>query len=62
MQRQLMEVVPPRYTELQGRDVVIHALTPVLQSWLAETVTEPIPEELAVILQRMDSPTTTETP
>jgi hypothetical protein len=57
-----MEVVPPLYTELQGRDVVIDALTPVLQSWFAETITEPIPEELAVILRRMDSSTTAKTP
>jgi hypothetical protein len=57
-----MEVVPPRYTELQDRDVLIHALTPVVQSWFAETVTEPIPEELAVILRRMDSSTTAKTP
>jgi hypothetical protein len=32
-----------------------------VQSWFAETVTEPIPEELAAILRRMDRSTAVET-
>jgi hypothetical protein len=57
-----MAIVPPRYMAIQGRHVVIDALTPAVQSWFAETVTEPIPEELAAILRRMDSSTTAKTP
>jgi hypothetical protein len=34
---------------------IIDALAPEVQSWFADTVFEPIPEELAVILRRMDN-------
>jgi hypothetical protein len=57
-----MEIVPPHYMVTQERHVVINALTPVVQLWLAETVSEPIPEELAAILRRMDSSTPAKTP
>ena len=57
-----MEIVPPRYMVTHERHVVIDALTPVVQLWFAETVSEPIPEELAAILRRMDSSTTAKTP
>ena len=34
--------------------MIIDALAPVVQSWFADKVTEPIPEELAAILRRMN--------
>ena len=34
---------------------IIDGLAPEVQSWFADTVFEPIPEELAVILRRMDN-------
>jgi hypothetical protein len=56
-----MQIVSPRYLVPRGRHAIVDALTPVVQSWFAETVTEPIPEELAAILRRMDRSTAVET-
>lgn len=50
-----MQVVPPRYLVPSGRHPIIEALAPEVKSWFADTVAEPIPEELAAILQRMDA-------
>jgi hypothetical protein len=50
-----MQIVPPRYLVRQGRHVIVDALTPVMQSWCAETLAEPVPEELAAILRRLDN-------
>jgi hypothetical protein len=50
-----MQIVPPLYLVRQGRHVIVDALTPVMQSWCAETLVEPVPEELAAILQRLDN-------
>jgi hypothetical protein len=55
MPKQLMHIVPPRYLVPQGRNVIVDALTPVMQSWCAETLAEPAPEELAAILRRLDN-------
>jgi hypothetical protein len=49
----LMQIVPPRYLVPQGRHVIVAALTPIMQSWCAETLAEPVPEELAAILRRL---------
>jgi hypothetical protein len=57
-----MQIASPRYFAFPGRNAIVDALTPMVQSWFAETITEPIPEELAAILQRMDSSTTAKTP
>jgi hypothetical protein len=51
----LMQIVPPRYLVPQGRHVIVDALTPVMKSWCAETLVEPVPDELAAILQRLDN-------
>jgi hypothetical protein len=49
-----MHIVPPRYLgTTPGRHALIDALAPAVQSWFADTITEPIPEELAAILWRM---------
>jgi hypothetical protein len=40
-----MQIVPPRYFTRSGRNGIVDALAPELQSWFADTVTEPIPEE-----------------
>jgi len=37
-----------------GRHPIIEALAPEVKSWFADTVAEPIPEELQLILRRMD--------
>jgi hypothetical protein len=50
-----MHIVPPRYLAPLGRHAIIDAITPIVQSWFADTVTEPIPEELVAILRRMDA-------
>ena len=50
-----MHIVPPRYLAPPGRHAIIDAITPIVQSWFADTVTEPIPEELVAILRRMDA-------
>ena len=50
-----MQIVPPRYLVRQGRHVIVDALTPAMQSWCAETLAEPVPEELAAILRRLDN-------
>jgi hypothetical protein len=49
-----MQIVPPRYLVPSGRHAIIDAIAPIVQSWFADTVTEPIPEELVGILRRMD--------
>jgi hypothetical protein len=49
----LMQNAPLRYLATPGRNATVDALAPVVQSWFADTVTEPIPEALAAILQRM---------
>jgi len=46
-----MQIRPPRYQVC----AIIEALAPEVQSWFADTVTEPIPEELVAILRRMDN-------
>jgi hypothetical protein len=46
-----MQIAPPRYLV----PAIIDALAPEVQSWFADTVTEPIPEELLAILRRMDT-------
>ena len=51
-----MQIVPPRYLgTTPGRHAIIDALAPAMQSWFADTITEPIPEELVAILRRMDT-------
>jgi hypothetical protein len=50
-----MQIVPPRYFARSGRNAIVDALAPDLQSWFADTVTEPIPEELVAILRRMNT-------
>ena len=45
-----MQIVPPRY--LVGG--YAGALAPGLRSWFANSLTEPIPEALAAIIQRLD--------
>ena len=49
-----MQIVPPRYLATQGRHPIIEALTPEINTWFGNSVTEPIPDELAAILRRMD--------
>jgi hypothetical protein len=50
-----MQIVPPRYLATQGRHPIIEALTPEINTWFGNSVTEPIPDALAAILRRMDS-------
>jgi hypothetical protein len=51
-----MQIVPPRYlVTTRERHAIIDALALVVQSWFADTITEPIPEELVAILRRMDT-------
>jgi hypothetical protein len=50
---QIMQIVPPRYLVPSGRHPIVEALAPEVKSWFADTIAEPIPEELAAILQRM---------
>jgi hypothetical protein len=50
-----MQIVPPRYLVPSGRHAIIDAIAPIVQSWFADTLTEPIPEDLDAILQRMDT-------
>jgi hypothetical protein len=50
-----MQILPPRYLATQGRHPIIEALTPEINTWFGNSVTEPIPDELAAILRRMDS-------
>ena len=38
-----------------GRHRIIEALAPEVKSWFADTVAQPIPEELQLILQRIDT-------
>jgi hypothetical protein len=49
-----MQIVPPRYLVPSGRHPIIEALAPEVKAWFADTVAEPIPEELQLILRRMD--------
>ena len=49
-----MQIVPPRYLVPSGRHPIIEAIAPEVKSWFADTV-EPIPEELRLILRRMDT-------
>ena len=50
-----MQIVPPRYLVASGRHPIIEALAPEVKSWFADTATEPIPEELQLILRRIDT-------
>jgi hypothetical protein len=50
-----MQIVPPRYLVRSGRHPIIEAIAPEVKSWFADTVAEPIPEELQLILRRMDT-------
>jgi hypothetical protein len=50
-----MQIVPPRYLVASGRHPIIEALAPEVKSWFADTVAEPIPEELQLILRRIDA-------
>ena len=50
-----MQIVPPRYLVPSGRHAIIDALAPLVQSWFADTLSEPIPAKLAAILRRMDA-------
>jgi hypothetical protein len=50
-----MQIVPLRYLVSSGRHPIIEALAPEVKSWFADTIAEPIPEELAAILQRVDA-------
>ena len=49
-----MQIVPPRYVVPSGRRAIIDAIAPIVQSWFADTLSEPIPEELVAIVQRID--------
>jgi hypothetical protein len=49
-----MQIVPPRYLVSPGRHAIIDALAPIVQSWFADTVSEPIPEGLVAIIRRID--------
>ena len=50
-----MQIVPPRYLVPSGRHPIIEALAPEVKSWFADTVAQPIPEELQLILRRIDT-------
>jgi hypothetical protein len=50
-----MQIVPPHYLVPSRRHAIIDALAPLVQSWFADTLSEPIPEKLAAILRRMDA-------
>jgi hypothetical protein len=50
-----MQIVPPRYLVPSGRHPIIEAIAPEVKSWFADIVAEPIPEELQLILRRMDT-------
>jgi hypothetical protein len=50
-----MQIVPPRYLVPSGRHPIIEALAPEVKAWFADTAAEPIPEELQLILRRMDT-------
>jgi hypothetical protein len=50
-----MQIVPPRYLVPSGRHPIIEAIAPEVKSWFADTVAEPIPEELQLILRQMDT-------
>ena len=49
-----MQVVRPHYFEPKGRHAIVDALGPSIESCFAETVAEPIPEELTIILGKLD--------
>ena len=55
-----MQIVPPHYPASSGRYAIIRAVAPSLQSWFADTLTEPIPEKLVAIIRRMDKKPTTD--
>ena len=47
-----MHIVPPSYLgTTPGRHALIDALAPAVQSWFADTITGPIPEELTAIFR-----------
>ena len=50
-----MQIMPPRYLIPAGRHAIIDAVVPLVQSWFADTLGEPIPEKLAAILWRTDA-------
>ena len=49
-----MQTAPLRYLAPPGRHAIIDALAPIVQSWFADTVSEPIPEKLVAITRRID--------
>ena len=49
-----MQIVPPHFPAPSGRHAFISALAPSLQSWFADTLTEPIPDKLVAIIRRMN--------
>ena len=49
-----MQTAPPRYLAPPGRHAIVDALAPIVRSWFADTLSEPIPEELVAIIRRID--------
>ena len=49
-----MQTAPPRYLAPLGRHAIVDALAPIVRSWFADTLSEPIPEELVAIIRRID--------
>ena len=49
-----MQTAPLLYLAPPGRHAIIDALAPIVQSWFADTVSEPIPEELLAVIRRID--------
>ena len=49
-----MQILPPKYLAPPGRHPIVSAIAPELPSWFADTVPEPISEELAALLRRID--------
>jgi hypothetical protein len=49
-----MQIVSSRYLAPPGRHPIVDALAPIVRSWFADTISEPIPEELVAIIQRID--------
>jgi hypothetical protein len=49
-----MQIVPPHYATRSEQYAIIDAIGAGLQSWFADTVTEPAPEQLAALVRRME--------
>jgi hypothetical protein len=49
-----MQIGPSRYLAPPGRHPIVDTLAPIVQSWFADTISEPIPEELVAIIRRID--------